>query len=218
LEGFTAASAATALRTPLKALIGVTFALYALNQMSVLPRISKPLSAFVSKALFYPTLPITISRRIGAWSTVIDDTVVIGGAPFGFWGIPEKLHDFGVRGIVNLCEEYQGPVQKYKALGMRQLWLPTVDHTVPTVASLEQAVDFIKEYERQGKRVYVHCRAGHGRSAAAVFCWMLQKDPNVDLKQLNEEFGKVRKVKSTLWNQPNILEYHSKLLDENEEL
>jgi hypothetical protein len=79
----------------LRAVLGLTVALYILNQKHALPR---PLSAIVSKTLFWPTLPITASRRIGKWTTRIDDTVIIGGAPFGFLNFPEKLYeDYGVR-------------------------------------------------------------------------------------------------------------------------
>lgn len=74
----------------LKSFLGMTVALYVLNQQHMLP---KPLSEIVSKALFWPTLPITASRRIGTWSTVVDKTVVIGGAPLGFLGLPEKLYN-----------------------------------------------------------------------------------------------------------------------------
>jgi hypothetical protein len=78
----------------IKTLLGISVVLYALNQASLLPL---PLSAVVSKALFWPTMPIAIGKRLGRWSTEIDDTVVMGGAPFGFWGIPEKLQEkYGV--------------------------------------------------------------------------------------------------------------------------
>lgn len=78
----------------LRTALGMTLALYVLNQQHLLP---KPLSAFVSKTLFWPTLPITVGRRLGSWSTVVDDVVVMGGAPFGFAKIPDKLHSaFGV--------------------------------------------------------------------------------------------------------------------------
>ena len=91
-----AASRASCPRGPIyaKTFLGVTVGLYILNQKHLLP---KPLSRVVSKALFWPTLPITVSKRLGAWVTVVDDTVVMGGAPFGFWGIPETLYqEFGV--------------------------------------------------------------------------------------------------------------------------
>jgi len=41
-----------------------------------------------------------------------------------------------VRGVINLCEEYRGPLRKYKELGMEQLYLPTTDHFEPTVEDL----------------------------------------------------------------------------------
>jgi hypothetical protein len=79
----------------LKTVLAATVALYALNQMALLPT---PLSAAVSKVLFWPTLPITVLRRVGRWTTVIDDSVVMGGAPFGFAGLPGRLYeDYGVR-------------------------------------------------------------------------------------------------------------------------
>jgi hypothetical protein len=82
----------------MRAMLGLTVALYILNQKHLLP---KPLSAIVSKSLFWPTLPITVLNRFGKWSSVIDETVVMGGAPFGFVRIPETLHEkYGVSDLV----------------------------------------------------------------------------------------------------------------------
>jgi atypical dual specificity phosphatase len=94
---------------------------------------------------------------------------------------------------------------------MTHLHLPTTDHFEPTVQDLERAVQFIEQYEQTGKKVYVHCRAGHGRSAAVVFAWLLSKDPDVDLQELNQELCKIRSVRKTLWKQPNIIRFHSRL-------
>ena len=79
----------------LKTTLGITSILYILNQKHLLPR---PVSAVVSKVLFWPTLPITFAKRWDNWyDTVVDDKVMLGGAPFGFVGIPERLHeDYGV--------------------------------------------------------------------------------------------------------------------------
>lgn len=68
----------------------------------------------------------------------------------------------------------------------------------------QSAIAFIQRHQAQGKCVYVHCRAGHGRSAAAVFGWLIYKDPIVDLQALNSDFRKMRNVRSTLWKQPNL--------------
>ena len=179
-----------------------TITLYILNQKHMLPM---PVGKVVSKALFWPTIPITISRRIGKWTTVVDSTVVIGGAPFGWCGYPERLtRQFNVRGVINMCDEYAGPISSYKRLGIEHLRLPTVDHFEPSVEDLKKAVSFIQKHEHQGGRVYVHCRAGHGRSAAAVYAWLLYKEPLADPVELNEKLCAMRDVRKSLWKQPNI--------------
>jgi len=96
---------------------------------------------------------------------------------------------------------------------MLHLWLPTTDHFEPTVEDLTKAVKFIAEHEDRGKKVYVHCRAGHGRSAAVVFAWLLAKDPDADLQQLNQELCQLRDVRKTLWKQRDIIRFHSRLRD-----
>ena len=182
-----------------------TITLYVLNQKHMLPL---PLGRVVSKALFWPTIPITISKRIGKWTTVVDNAVVIGGAPFGWCGYPEKLSKkFNVKGVVNMCDEYRGPVSSYKKLGIEHLHLPTVDHFEPSVEDLKRAVSFIQKHESRGGRVYVHCRAGHGRSAAAVYAWLLYKEPLADPVELNEKLCSMRNVRKSLWKQPNINVY-----------
>lgn len=140
----------------------------------------------------------------------MDDAVLIGGAPFGFMNYPEKLYkQFNVRGVVNMCDEYRGPISSYKRLGIEQLRLPTVDHFEPSVEDLKKAVDFIQKHEAEGSRVYVHCRAGHGRSAAAVYAWLLYKEPLADPLDLNEKLCAMRDVRKGLWKQPNIVTFRT---------
>lgn len=200
----------------LKTCFYAAVALYVLNQKHLLP---KPLSALVSKALFWPSLPLTVIKRIGSWSTKIDDTVLLGGLPLGFVNYPEKLYqEYNVRGVINMCAEYQGPDSHYKRLGIKHLRLPTVDHFEPTVADLERAVAFIKKLSDDGSRVYVHCKAGHGRSAAVVFAWLIYNDPKADLEELNKEFCLMRNVRKKLWKQKNILDFRTRLQNGDIEL
>lgn len=199
--------AGLALRTAL----GITVALYILNQTHMLP---KSLAAVVSKVLFYPTLPITASKRIGKWVTRIDDTVVMGGAPLAFLDYPRKLKDdYGVQGVINMCEEWRGPTRQYKKLGIEELYLPTTDHFEPSEEDLISALSFIKRHEAQGKSVYVHCRGGHGRSGAVAFAWLLFKQhPVEDPEKLNADLRKIRKVRSNLWKQPNVSAIRDRLV------
>lgn len=212
-------------------------------------------------------------KRFGWWvGTNIDDTVVMGGAPFSILNYPTLLRDkYNVKGVINLCEEYKGPKKDYERLGMEELWLPTTDHFEPEFEDLIKAVEFIQKYKdendyimeegeedeidgtgasastgiddyyndeekketdqlipsitkkarrtnndtgnnKQGGRVYVHCRAGHGRSAAVVFAWLLSQEEdvaNVDMKKLNEKLCSMRHVRKSIWKQKNVNEFRS---------
>lgn len=110
-----------------------------------------------------------------------------------------------------MCEEYRGPIRKYKELGITSLRLPTVDHFEPSIADLEAAIQFIEKCHSSGTKVYVHCRAGHGRSAAVVLGWLLSRDSNANLKELNDELSRLRNVRKTLWKQPNMIRFHERL-------
>jgi atypical dual specificity phosphatase len=36
-----------------------------------------------------------------------------------------------------MCDEYRGPIEKYRKLGIEELWLPTVDHFEPSFEDLQ---------------------------------------------------------------------------------
>lgn len=96
-----------------------------------------------------------------------------------FLGHPKKLWDLGVRGAVNMCSEYAGPIEAYGAVGIKQLRLPSVDHYEASVEYMHDAVKFIETYKKRGEKVYVHCKAGHGRAASIALCWMIHEHPTM---------------------------------------
>jgi atypical dual specificity phosphatase len=155
------------------AFVGGAFAVtYFLFQKKLLP---PNVAKVVSKVLFYPTFPITAALRIGQYWTKVDDTLICGCAPFALLNHPIKLRNLGVTGVVNMCYEYPGPVEQYKKLGITQLHLPVVDHTEPSPEVLQDAVNFIREHKKRGEKVYVHCKAGHGRAASVALAWMMSE-------------------------------------------
>jgi len=52
------------------------------------------------------------------------------------------------------------------------LWLNVVDQTAPTMTQLDVGVNFIKALVKSKKRVFVHCRLGHGRSPTLVAAYL----------------------------------------------
>jgi len=92
---FLAAASPSFTKSAMHLAFGIMVSLYFMNQSRLLPT---ALSGVVSKVLFWPTLPITFCKRIGVWSTNVDDTVIIGGVPF--FKFPEQLYaKYGVRHI-----------------------------------------------------------------------------------------------------------------------
>ena len=165
-------------------------------------------SKVCSKIFFYPTFPLTILNRLGNFYSKVDDTLYLGCAPMAIMGTPSHIYKLGVRGVVNMCYEYPGPKNSYASLGIKQLHLPSCDHYEVSVEDMRKAVEFIKMHKDKGEKVYVHCKAGHGRAASIALCWMMHENPTAPIKDLNTLLGLKRKVRKTLYQQSQVKVYH----------
>ena len=90
-----------------------------------------------------------------------------------YLGHPQALYNIHIRGAVNMCSEYSGPESAYKDLGIKQLRLPSVDHYEPNFEYMQDAVRFIEEFKNRKEKVYIHCKAGHGRAASIALGWLI---------------------------------------------
>jgi len=183
---------------------------FAAFQQSILPR---PLMWAAGRFYFWPTLPFSIMKNFPQHWAQIDDVVVIGGAPVALLGHPEALYRLGIRRVVNFCDEYPGPRGRWRELGVRHLHLPCVDHFEPTVEQMEAAVAFIAEGAGRGEKAYVHCKAGHGRSAAAVLAWLVWRHPDRDVDTLHRLLMAKRKVRKRLNKQPGVNEFYRRNME-----
>lgn len=134
------------------------------------------MSRLIASLAYWPSLAfgVLISRILRVWNVwdEIDDGVLLGGLPWQ--RDAARLYEAGVRAVVNTCEEYAGPSEEYERLGIEQLYLPTVDFLPPSFEAINRAVDFIDRHRAAGHAVYVHCKAGRGRSATIVLCWLMR--------------------------------------------
>jgi len=85
-----------------------------------------------------------------------------------------SLHKDGIRCVVNTCEEWREHEDLYKEKGIREVYLPTLDHHPPTTEECNQASGIMKETLDAGDKVYVHCKAGRGRSTTVVLYHLVQ--------------------------------------------
>ena len=129
-----------------------------------------------ARLLYWPTLVYNylLARvfKVRSWWNHVDKQVILGARPFR--RDAKRLREAGVTGVVNMCEEYFGPMREYQRLGIEQLHLPTIDFTHPLEEHVEAGAAFIEKHVAKGGTVYVHCKAGRARSATIVLWWLVR--------------------------------------------
>ena len=138
------------------------------------------------------------------WWNRIDQHVLLGAMPFS--RDVDKLSSEGVGAVVNTCQEYAGPVEKYEELGIKQLRIPTIDFTPPALEDVECAVEFMNQQIAAGNTVYVHCKAGRARSATVVICWLIQ-NKQISAASAQQWVRKYRPQVNDLARRPVIREF-----------
>lgn len=172
-----------------------------------------------SRLAFYPTLAwnLLLGRvlKVRDWWSSIDPQIVLGALPFR--RDVKRLKELGVTAVVNTCLEYPGPVDEYRACGLEQFHMPTVDFTHPNYEDVVNAVEFIERQVRQNGKVYVHCKAGRARSATVVMCWLIKslQKPATEIQQLL--LAKRPHVNPRLYQRPVVQEFERRFL-KNEDL
>ena len=88
----------------------------------------------------------------------------------------DKLNEVGIKAVVNMCAEYKGPRRTYEKYHIKQIHLPTVEGTAPSLTTIQKAIQFMKESMNNHEKIFVHCKAGMGRSATVVFCHLVANE------------------------------------------
>jgi protein-tyrosine phosphatase/membrane-associated phospholipid phosphatase len=110
------------------------------------------------------------ARRCPAWNPVTAG-VVIGRRPTSREAAAAVRA--GVTAVVDLTAEFS-ECELFRRLAY--LNVPVLDLTAPTLAQLAEIVAFIDTHARRGL-VFVHCKAGYSRSAAAVGAYLMATRP-----------------------------------------
>lgn len=127
---------------------------------------------------FYPTI---IYARIYAalypakrrlWDVVYPQ-ILCGVAPILPSDVATLYTKEGVRAVVNLCREWDSNRGAYASMGIAQCYAPTTDFECPSLAETMKCVYFMREHIQAGRAVYVHCKAGRGRSVCVVLAYLV---------------------------------------------
>ncbi|WP_196782240.1 phosphatidylglycerophosphatase and protein-tyrosine phosphatase 1 family protein [Bremerella volcania] len=166
-----------------------------------------------AKSIYWPSYFYnwTMIRRLKwwRWYDEIDEHVFVGAVPSRKMAL--DLAESGIKGVINTCHEYEGPLDIYKEHGVEQLYLPTVDFTPPSVEDIDEGVRFIERFVAENKDVYVHCKAGRARSATIVMCWLMKAKGMTPEQAQVYLLEKRRQVLATLYRRPVVQEYYRQL-------
>ncbi|MCH7870367.1 MAG: dual specificity protein phosphatase family protein [Planctomycetes bacterium] len=134
----------------------------------------KTLLRIVVRLAYYPSLIFNRGMcLIGVWRRWdrIDEHLIIGAKPSR--SDIAKLKELGVGAVVNMCREFDGHKDEMAACQVTQLYLPTLDFHSPTEEDMLRGVEFMQQQAKAGKSIYVHCKAGRGRSVTLGVCYLV---------------------------------------------
>ena len=128
------------------------------------------------RAVFYPLLALRRAgaalrpQRGGAWRTWITPRLLLGG--FLYRSDIAALAGEGVGAVVNVSHELIEPRRSIEAAGLAYLQVPCWDGRVPGLDDAHHGVRFIAAHVAEGRKVYVHCASGVGRSVSLALCYL----------------------------------------------
>lgn len=60
------------------------------------------------------------------------------------------------------------------------IWIPIKDHFAPTKEQLDFGVSALEKFVKMKKKIYVHCKNGHGRAPTLVAAYLIKNGKPVD--------------------------------------
>jgi rhodanese-related sulfurtransferase len=103
----------------------------------------------------------------------------------------------GVVSVLDLSAEFS-EAKPFRKINYRNI--PVLDLTAPSQAQLVEIGKFISNHARNGV-VYVHCKIGYSRSAAAVTAYLLMSGK---VKTAEEAFAMIRRVRPSVVIRPEV--------------
>lgn len=100
----------------------------------------------------------------------IDDGIYIGTNQCCTEGLIEVIRKEGITCDISLEEERLDQpfgVETYT-------WIPTKDDSIPTMEQLDFCVQTLEYLVGKGKKIYLHCKNGHGRSSTFLSAYLIK--------------------------------------------
>ncbi|GAB6058706.1 protein-tyrosine phosphatase family protein [Desulfonatronum parangueonense] len=119
----------------------------------------------------------------------VTDHLATGPAPMSYDHL-DSLKAAGIDAIMNLCAEYCDLHDIEMKQGFEVHYLPIEDEETPQLQALETALAWLDEAIYLGKKVYVHCRHGIGRTGTIISAYLLRR--GLGSKLVKQKIKKLR--------------------------
>lgn len=113
-----------------------------------------------------------INKRTGiSW---VSENLAVGPAPMSYHQLDE-LAEMGIGAILNLCAEFPDLPSIQREQGFDVFYLPVFDEEAPDLKDMDKALAWLDEAIYLGKKAYIHCRYGIGRTGTLLNAFMLRR-------------------------------------------
>jgi protein-tyrosine phosphatase len=157
-----------------------------------------PLVLGICALVLYQARHILIVKKVAFESTLLYNEIVqkewyheispypiiLGGLPLETKNHSTLINRLGIKAVLSMVETWEQepglrhtPVstQNWSALDIEHMRVETRDFYPVPLDKIMQGVTFLESQLKQNHRVYVHCKAGRGRSAAVVISYLMKQ-------------------------------------------
>lgn len=118
----------------------------------------------------------------GSWWHSIDNNIILGAIPLHNDNHLNALKNEGVGAVLSLLEDFErngalyiSPVTNidWTHADINYLNVNVEDTRGVSVEKIKTCITFITNNIKEDRKIYIHCKAGRGRSASIVLCYLL---------------------------------------------
>lgn len=171
----------------------------------------------IARLLYLPTvLRLLLLRGPNSkWYSRVDDTVILGALPLRNQ-TKELVEEQNVRAVLSFNQSYElilftNSHKDWAKHGVRQFVFPTWDFQPPKIQYIEEGLSVIDEEKQKKNCVYVHCKAGKGRSAVMATCYVMKRYKLTPVDAIDFLERKRPQIRMNIHQRKVILEFHERL-------
>ena len=179
-------------------------------------------SLFIKKTKFNISLIYTLLRHDKnnrSWWNQIDENIILGALPLMDANHDTKLiKDNNINTVISLIYDFEyeplitTPVTKdiWKENNINFYQVKCEDFNPPSIENINISLEIIEKEISLNNKIYIHCKAGVGRSVCIIICYLSKKLKNKDFDYLYNYLKKIRpQINCNQMQKNRVIEYLS---------